>query len=124
MNNGGLKERQEEILQEFNNDSRIVGEQTAEFLRLVYPSYLVDHEDIETLLDKSGSSHLQSMTFFRIGNCTADNVEKVFESVSERFQKLFTALYSINIPIAYGLISRDGITNLVIGIYRSDDVER
>ena len=38
MDNGGLTERQEEILQEFNNDSRIVGEQTAEFLRLAYPS--------------------------------------------------------------------------------------
>ena len=123
MVNGGLTERQEEILQEFNNDSRIVGEQTAEFLRLVYPSYLVNRDDIETLLDKSGSERLQSMTFFRISNCTADNVEKVFESVSERFQKLFTALYSIDIPIAYGLISHDGTTNLVIGIYRSGDVE-
>ena len=38
MDNGGLTERQEEILQEFNNDSRIVGEQTAEFLRLVRES--------------------------------------------------------------------------------------
>ena len=123
MDNGGLTERQEEILQEFNNDSRIVGEQTVEFLRLVYPSYLVDRDSIETLLDKSDSERLQSMTFFRISNCTADNVERVFESVSERFQKLFTALYSIDIPIAYGLISRNGITNLVIGIYRSGDVE-
>lgn len=123
MDNAVLTEQQEKILKEFNNDSRIVGEQTAEFLKLVYPSYLVDGEKIEALLDNQSKERLQSMTFFRISSCTADNVEKVFENVSERFQKLFTALYSINIPVAYGLISREGVTNLVLGIYQSTDVE-
>ena len=59
MVNGGLTERQEEILQEFNNDSRIVGEQTAEFLRLVYPSYLVNRDDIEAV-----SKALHSTIFY------------------------------------------------------------
>lgn len=123
MDNNELIKKQEALLQEFNNDSKIVGEQTAEFLRLVYPSYLVNQSDIESLMDTNSTLRLQSMTFFRIASCTADNVEKVFENVNERFEKLFTALYSIDIPIAYGLVSSEGITNLVIGVYQSKDVE-
>lgn len=114
---------QEDLVKEFNDDSRLIGEQTARFLRLVYPSYLVDKDRIDTFLEKDSTLRLQSMTFFRIGSCTADNVDKVFENVNECFEKLFTALYSINIPIAYGAVSRNGVTNLVLGVYSGNDVE-
>lgn len=115
--------KQEEIIKEFNQDSQIIGEQTAKFLSLVYPAYLVDKENLATLLEKDSTLRLQGMTFFRIGSCTADNVDKVFDNVNERFEKLLTALYSIDIPIAYGIVSRKGITNLVLGVYSSNDVE-
>ena len=118
-----LTPKQDEFIKEFNQDSQIIGEQTAKFLSLVYPSYLVDKEDLGTLLEKDSTLRLQSMTFFRIGSCTADNVDKVFDNVNERFEKLLTALYSIDIPIAYGIVSRNGITNLVLGVYSSNDVE-
>lgn len=123
MDNNELIQKQEALLKEFNSDSKIVGEQTAEFLRIVYPSYLVDRSDIEALMDINSTLRLQSMTFFRIASCTADNAEKVFENVNEHFEKLFTALYSIDIPIAYGLISNGDVTNLVIGVYQSKDVK-
>lgn len=113
----------EAMLKEFNMDSNIIGTQTNEFLRLVYPSYLVDKNDLEPLLDKEATTRIQSMTFFRISSCTADNVDKVFENINERFEKLFTALYSINVPIAYGLVSKNGVTNIVLGVYESSDVE-
>lgn len=122
MNHNELAKREEELLKEFNDDSKIVGDQVVKFLRLVYPSYLVDKSNIESLLDKESTLRLESMTFFRISSCTADNVEKVFESVNERFEKLFTALYSIDIPIAYGLVSYEGITNLVIGVAQNSGV--
>ena len=108
--------------EEFNNDTQIVGEQVAKFLQLVYPSYLVEQNDIESFIDANSSLRLQNMTFFRMGSCTADNVDKVFESVSECFEKLFTALYSIDIPVTYGIVSCNGVTNLVIGVYQSKDV--
>lgn len=113
----------ESMLKEFNTDSDIIGLQTSEFLRLVYPSYLVDKNDLEPLLDQESVNRIQSMTFFRISSCTADNVEKVFENINERFEKLFTALYSISVPIAYGLVSKDGVTNIILGVYESSDVE-
>lgn len=123
MDTNELIKKQETFLQEFHNDSRIIGEQTTEFLRLVYPSYLVDQTNIEELLDPNSTFRLQGMTFFRIARYTADTVEKVFENVNERFEKLLTALYAIDIPIAYGLVSSDGVTNLVIGVYQKKDVE-
>ena len=109
--------------EEFNMDSKVVGDQTAKFLELVYPSYLVNQEDVESLMDKDSTSRLAGMTFFRISSCTADNVDKVFENVNSRFEKLFTALYSIDVPVAYGVVSRDGVTNLVLGVCSSEDVE-
>ena len=118
-----LTAKQDDLIKEFNQDSQIIGEQTAKFLSLVYPSYLVDKENLETFLEKDSTLRLQSMTFFRIDSCTVDKVDKVFKSVNERFEKLLIALYSIEIPIAYGIISRDGVTNLVLGVYSSNVVE-
>lgn len=118
-----LTAKKEDLLKEFNQDSQIIGDQTAKFLSLVYPAYLVDKERLEIFLEKNSTLRLQSMTFFRISSCTVDNVDKIFENVNERFEKLFTALYSIDISIAYGIVSRDGVTNLVLGVYSSSDVE-
>lgn len=123
MANTELTPQQKAHLEEFNVDSKVVGDQTAKFLELVYPSYLVNQQDVESLMDKDSTRHLESMTFFRISSCTADNVDKVFENVNKRFEKLFTALYSIDVPVAYGVVSRDGVTNLVLGVYSSKDVE-
>lgn len=118
-----LTPSQQAYLQEFKNDSNLIGVQTEKFLRMVYPSYLVDTNNLTELIDPDSTLRLQSTTFFRISSCTADNVDEVFECVNERFEKLFTALYSINIPIAYGIISCDDVTNLVLGVYNSGDAE-
>lgn len=118
-----LTAKEEALVKEFNEDSQIIGMQTEKFLKLVYPSYLVDKENLDYLIEKDSTFRLESMTFFRIGCCTADKADKIFESVNERFEKLITALHSINIPIAYGIISRNGVTNLVFGVHSSNDVE-
>lgn len=113
-----------QVMQDFDEGDKIIGDQTIKFLKLVYPSYLVNKDDdIETWLDSNSSLRIRSMSFFRISSCTADNVDDIFENVNERFEKLFTALYSVDIPIAYGLVSFDGITSLVIGVYQSAHAE-
>ena len=123
MDDTKLTSQQEAYLEEFSRDSMVVGDQTAKFLELVYPSYLVDKQDVAFWMDNNSTLRLESMTFFRINSCTADNADKVFETVNKDFEKLFTALYSIDVPVAYGIVSRDGITNLVLGIYASKDVK-
>lgn len=111
------------MLAEFEKDTSILGEQTEKFLELTYPSYLIHENDVDVFLERDSRLRLQSMTFFRINSYTADNVEKVFENVNEQFEKLLTALHAIDIPIAYGIISRNGITHLVLGVYSRDDVD-
>jgi hypothetical protein len=118
-----LTEYKANLPKEFNDDSEIVGKQTAEFLRLVYPSYLVDRDKIESLLDSDSTLLLNGMTYFRIVCCSADTVDKAFEFVNGKIEKLFTALHSIRVSVGYGLVSRNGITNLVLGVYSSSDVE-
>jgi hypothetical protein len=49
--------------------------------------------------------------------------EDLFESVNAKVEKLFTALHSIDVPVGYGIVSRDGITNLVLCVYSSNDVD-
>lgn len=110
-------------ISEFNNDTHIVGEQTDRFLRLIYPGYLLDvNTSLDEHLEKDSSLLLDSMTYFRIARCTVENTEDLFESVNAKIVKLLTALHSINIPVAYGIVSRDGVTNLVFGVYYSADV--
>ena len=87
MNNTENLPSQEVSVREFNEDSELIGRETEKFLELVYPSYLVDKENINSLIDRNSSLRLQSMTFFRINSCTADNVDKVFQNVNEHFDK-------------------------------------
>lgn len=111
------------LIKEFNNDNSIIGKQTEEFLRIVYPSYLIDTKQMESLLENEPSLQLDGMTFFRIASCTADDIDKAFENLNSKIEKLFAALHSIGVSIGYGLISRDGVTNLVLGVYSNSDVE-
>ncbi|WP_299667811.1 hypothetical protein [uncultured Psychromonas sp.] len=113
----------ETSIAEFENDNVIVGEQTEAFLRLVYPAYLVDQSSVEQLLDSESTLQLDGITYFRISCCSVDTVDKVFENVNTKIEKLFTALHSIGVSISYGLISRNGVTNIVLGVYSSGDVE-
>jgi len=114
---------EQQLMNEFESDTKIIGEQTEKFLRLVYPSYLLNPNSLESSLDNDSTLQLDSMTFFRIACCSIDTVDKVFEEVNAKIEKLLTALHSIDVSVSFGLISRDGITNLVLGIYSSKDVE-
>lgn len=123
MEDTKLVVEQKDVFEEFKNDSDIVGKETENFLRFVYPAYLVDRHNIEQYLDSESTLQLDGMTFFRITCCTADTVDKVFEVMNAKIEKLFTALHSIGVSISYGLVSRYGVTNLVLGVYSKSDVE-
>lgn len=116
-------QNQETSLKEFENDSVLIGKLTEEYLRLVYPSYLLDPNNIEDQLDKESAFRLNNMTFFRIRSCTADTVDNIFKTVNEKIEKLFTALHSIEVPIVYGIISQGGTTNLILGVDSMDNVQ-
>lgn len=108
-------------LEAFRKDSVTIGKQTEKYLSLVYPSYLLEPTDIEKFLDKSSTIQLNGMTFFRIQSCTVDSVDKAFEKINEKIEKLFTGLHSIGAPIGYGIVSKNGVTNLILGVYMEKD---
>ncbi|EGR1558521.1 DUF87 domain-containing protein [Vibrio parahaemolyticus] len=123
MNKNELSVQQDITIKEFSNDTCVIGKQTEEFLHLVYPAYLVDSYNVEQHLDSDSTLQLDGMTYFRISSCSVETVDKAFEVINEKIEKLFTALHSIGVSIAYGLVSRNGVTNLVLGIYSCRDVE-
>lgn len=123
MNNNELSAQQDIAIKEFANDTDLIAKQTEEFLHLVYPAYLVDSYNVDQHLDSDSTLRLDGMTYFRISSCSAETVDKAFEVINEKIEKLFTALHSIGISIGYGLVSRNGVTNLVLGIYSCRDVE-
>ncbi|WP_202109132.1 ATP-binding protein [Succinivibrio dextrinosolvens] len=116
-------EKTDSPLTEFNQDSMLIGNKVSEFLETVYPSYLIEKGNIEKYLDKNSYLQLESITFFRIASYIIDNEEKSFENITKSFEKLASALYSIGIPFAYGIISNSKSTDLVLGIKGRKEVE-
>lgn len=106
----------------FRRDSITIGNLTEKYLSLVYPSYLLEPDDIEEFLDEKSAEKLRNMTFFRLQSCTVDSVDKAFERVNEKIEKLFTGLHSIGVSIGYGLVSKNGVTNLILGVYMESDM--
>lgn len=114
---------QKNDLSEFCQDSQIIGNQLEQFLRIAYPSYLVDKNSINSYVEDNSADILAGMKFFRITSCTTENIDELYISITGQFEKLLTALHCINVPIAYGIISRNGRTNLVIGVYSNGNVD-
>ena len=98
-------------------DSKIIINNTIKYLELVSPAYLLNNSDINVHLDKHGISFLNSMSFFKIESCSVENIDDIYEELKNKIQTLFSNLYSIDITIVYGLISKAGQTDLVLGVY-------
>lgn len=108
---------------DFASDTRILGEQTDKFLRLIYPGYLVNKNQLsDQMFEQNASLMLDGMTFFRITQCSVENVDDMFSGLNTQIEKLLTALHSINVAVGYGLISYGGMTNLVLCVYSGKNV--
>lgn len=117
MNSNIINQKNDEVLSKGYSDSKILSNGILRYLESVSPGYLINISDVNNHLDKYGISFLNSMSFFKVESCSVENIDKAYEELKNKVQKLFTSLYSINITIVYGLISKDGQTNLVLGIY-------
>ena len=63
------------------------------------------------------------MRFFRLNSCTTEQVDDLAAYLNEKMDKLFTAIHSLGVPIAYGIVSYKGQTNLVLGVESKDAQE-
>lgn len=118
MSDDMIKLQSEELKREFNDDTAVIAKQTERFVRTIQPSHLIDSKDaIMALAYDNSDVLLDTFTFYRIKSCDTENKETQFEYLNNKMVKLYTALYSLNTPFVYGVISYQGVTNLVIGFY-------
>lgn len=104
------------IRKEFESDTVVLGEQASDFIQCVSPYLMVDNASVKQYLDRDSLGTIASIRFFRLESCTTENIKDLAEYLQERMDKLFTALYSLGEPIAYGVVSYEGKTNLTIGV--------
>lgn len=111
------------IKEEFKKDTDIIVAQTKGLLETLYPSYLIDDSKLSDLIEKSSPEILDSFVFFRIKSCSIDDKGDAFKYLNQKMQKLFSAIHSLGMTIAYGVISYENRSNLVIGIRNVKNVE-
>ena len=105
-----------QIKEEFQNNTAILCEQTNVLVQSVSPYLSIEDTDIRKHLDNFSIQTIQEMRFFRLNSCTTEQVDDLSEYLNEKMDKLFTAIHSLGVAIAYGVISYSGKTNLVLGI--------
>jgi len=92
-------------------------------LELLYPYHLVDNSTIDKYISSNSKKDLQKFTFYRIVSCSVEQEENAHQILQEKMERLMTVIHSMQIPVVYGIISKDGFTSLVLGIY-GDDQEK
>lgn len=107
---------------QFEQDTAIVAEQSALFVKNIHPAYLYNtKKEIMDLSYADSDDLLDAFTFFRIVSCTTDEVDDMFEFLNGKMDKFYTALYSVGKPVVYGIVSYQGTMSVVVGLYDSDN---
>lgn len=100
----------------FKKDTLLLGQNTSEFIMNFYPSYGVNNEIAINSPQENSLDLLNSFTFYKMCECTIDNVDEKFPYFAEKICKLFTTAYSIKQEVCYGIVSNNGKTAIIIGI--------
>lgn len=104
----------------FEDDTKTLGELTVNFIQNFYPSYSVNN-DIAKLEKENSLDLLNSFTFYKICECKIYDVDDRFEYFLEKLKKLFTAAYSMNRNVYYGIVDDNGNVSLVLGVDAKND---
>ena len=104
----------------FEDDTKTLGALTENFIQNFYPSYSVNN-DIAELEKENSLDLLNSFTFYKICECKIYNVDDRFEYFLEKLKKLFTAAYSMNRNVYYGIVGDNGNVSLVLGVDAKND---
>ena len=107
---------EEQKIKIFKQDTELLGTCTTNFVREFYPAYSVSKEKVISFEKENSPELLNSFSFYRLSECTVDNIDELFPFFAAKIQKLFTTIYSIKQKVCYGIVSASGKTSLVIGI--------
>lgn len=108
---------------EFEKDSLIIKEQADLFVELVAPYMAINDDNVKDYLEDNTLDKLKEFRFYRLGSCTTDNIDELDNYMQEKMNKLYTAIHSLNVPVIYGIISKNGRTNLVLGVEDKENQE-
>ena len=114
------KENNTKLKKFFEEESKNLGNLTVDFIKDFYPSYSVNN-DIAKLEKENSLDLLNSFTFYKICECKIYNVDDRFEYFLEKLKKLFTAAYSMNRNVYYGIVGDNGNVSLVLGVDAKND---
>lgn len=107
----------------FKKDTALLGKCTADFVTNFYPAYSINPSDVEELKKEDSLKLLNLFTFYKLSECTVDDVDDLFVYFADKIQKLFTTAYSIKQEVCYGIVSDGAKTSLVVGIAPSSSDE-
>lgn len=114
------KENNTKLKKFFEEESKNLGNLTVDFIKDFYPSYSVNN-DIAKLEKENSLDLLNSFTFYKICECKIYDVDDRFEYFLEKLKKLFTAAYSMNRKVYYGIVGDNGNVSLVLGVDAKND---
>lgn len=117
------KDKALQLKEEFENDTAVLGEQAGLLVQSISPYLAVNENSIRECLDNDSAKIIEGMRFFRLNSCTTEQVDDLAAYMNEKMEKLFTAIHSLGVPIAYGIVSYQGQTNLVLGVESKDAQE-
>lgn len=108
---------------EFRRDTEVITIQGNELLKTLYPHYLIGENQLESYIEKDSSSILNKFKYFRIKSCSVEKIGDEFDYLYQKMQKLFSAIHPLGLTVAYGVITIDGMANIVFGINNTENIE-
>ncbi|MCM1991321.1 ATP-binding protein [Oceanirhabdus seepicola] len=106
----------------FSEDVNIICTETNRLVNQFYPCYSYDRDTtLKCAMESNSLAVLNTITFYRIAECTIDNVEDLMEYFTDKMQKLLMTIYSINAIVCYGIVGYKGKNSLVIGVKSVND---
>ena len=102
----------------FKQDTEIVAEQSARFIKCMQPAYFCESkQEILNLSYGNSDLLLDAFSFYRIVSASVDDLDHAADIFSDKMNHFYTALYSLKKPVIYGIVSYQGTMNLVVGLY-------
>ena len=102
--------------EEFRRDTEVITIQGNELLKTLYPHYLIGENQLESYIEKDSSSILNKFKYFRIKSCSVEKIGDEFDYLYQKMQKLFSAIHPLGLTVTYGVVTIDGMANIVFGI--------
>ena len=121
INKSSAEPNVEELKKQFDEDTKVITEQTERFVKAMYPAYEVNSKErAQELSYRKADEILDTFTFYRLVSCTTEDMEDLYVYLNEKMTRFFSAIHSFERTILYGVVSYQGYTNLVVGIYNKD----